>query len=149
MKRWLLVLTFTIFAGCASAPKPLADTLPGFYTMTAGGFNESLTVELKKDFTYAMDHELFACVIGPNGEMPITYAKEEGSWKFEGGLVILEPKARTKDFPDAQVFAPAAFRRLLPKKDGDTLYLVHPEFPTRCVLTKGRQTDSLFISDKK
>ena len=149
MKRWLLLLTVAILAGCASAPKPMAETLPGFYKMTAGGFNESLTVELKKDFTYTMDHELFACVIPPNGEMPINYSKEEGSWKFESGLVILEPKARTKDFPDAQVFAPAAFRRLLPKKDGDILYLVHPEYPTRCVLTKGRLKDSLFDSGIK
>jgi hypothetical protein len=144
MKRWLSLLIVAIFAGCASAPKPMAETLPGFYAMTVGGFNESLSVELKKDFTYVMDHALFACVSGPNGETPITYSKEEGSWKFDGGLVILEPKARTDGFPDAPVFAPAAFRRLVPKKDGDTFYLVHPEFPTRCVLTKRLQKDALF-----
>jgi hypothetical protein len=149
MKSRLLLLLVAISASCTSAPTPTAETLPGFYTMIAGGFNESLTVELKKNFTYTMDHELFACVIGPSGEMPITYSKEEGSWKLEGGLIILEPKTRTKDFPEVQVFAPAAFRRLLPKKDGAAFYLVHPEFPTRCVLKKGPQKDSLFISDKK
>jgi hypothetical protein len=152
MQRLLLFLSIGLSAvvtGCATAAKPLVEILPGFYTMTAGGFNESLTIELKQDFTYTMDHELFACVVGPNGEMPITYSREEGSWKFEGGVVTLEAKARTKDFPDARVFAPAAFRRLQPKQNGKDLYLVHPEFPTQYVLQKGRQNDSLFTRKKE
>jgi hypothetical protein len=107
--------------------------------MIAGGFNESLLVELKKDGSYSMDHELFACDLSG-----ITISREEGVWKIIDGLVLLDPKARTKDFPDEPVFAPAAFRRLLPKQDGENYYLVHPEYPTRCVLQKGRLNDFLF-----
>jgi hypothetical protein len=121
------------------APKPQEATLPGVYTMIAGGFNESLLVELKTDGSYSMDHELAACDLST-----ITHSREEGGWKIVGGLVLLEPKARTKDFPDAPVFAPAAFRRLLPKRAGEKFLLVHPEYPTQWVLQKGRLCEFLF-----
>jgi hypothetical protein len=148
MKRWLslpLAAIAVAFASCSTAPKPLAGSLsiPGVYTMIAGGFNESLVVEMKQDATYSMDHELFACDLSG-----ITYNREEGVWRVVDGLVLLEPKARTKGFPDAPVFAPAAFRRLLPKQDGEKFYLVHPDCPTRCVLQKGRLSDFVFPFQK-
>ena len=146
MKHWLSFLTVAIsaiLASCATEPKPLSATLPGFYTMTAGGFNEKLTVDLKKDFTYSMDHQLISCT-----DLSTTFSREEGIWRSADGLVLLEPKARTEGFPDASVFAPAAFRRLVPKADENGFYLVHPDFPTRCVLTKGVRPEPEYTQKK-
>ena len=93
-----------MLTGCASVSKEGKTDFAGHYAMIKGGFNESLSVELARDDLYVLEHELFACVIGPNGELPITYSKEEGTWKFDGGVIALEPKARTEGFPDAPVW---------------------------------------------
>ncbi|MBI5380628.1 MAG: hypothetical protein HZA31_01890 [Opitutae bacterium] len=128
-------------AGCASAKKEAKTEFAGYYAMVKGGFNESMSVELARDGSYVLDHELFACVIGPNGEMPITYSREEGTWKFEGGVIILEPTARTKDFPDATVFVPSLAHRLLPKRDGFSRLLVNVDHPEGFVMKKTKKAD--------
>jgi hypothetical protein len=127
----LAFLFCATLVGCATAVKPQAETVVGSYNMVAGGFNESLRLELKKDFSYSMDHELISCT-----GLASTYSREEGLWNLADGLVLLEPKARTERFPDASVFAPAAFRKLLPKADKTGSYLVRPESPTKFVLQK-------------
>jgi len=130
-----------VLAGCVTASKEPKTEFAGYYAMTKGGFNESMSVELAPDGSYVLDHELFACVIGPNGEMPITCSREEGTWRFEGGMILLEPKARTKDFPDAPVFVPALAHRLLPKRDGFSRLLVNAEHPDGFVMKKTKKAD--------
>lgn len=141
MKALVTLIIASLLAGCASAPKEAKTEFAGYYAMVKGGFNESLSVELSPDGSYVLDHELFACVIGPNGEMPITHSREEGTWKFEGGMILLEPKARTKDFPDAPVFVPALAHRLLPKRDGFSRLLVNAEHPDGFVMKKTKKAD--------
>ena len=144
MKRMIILLVAVgLICGCASIPKD-GNALVGYYAMIRGGFNESLSIGLAQDGSYVLDHELLACVIGPNGEMPITYSKEEGTWKFEGGMVMLEPKARTKDFPDTPVFAPALARRLVPRRDGFSRVLVNADYPEQFVLRKAQKPSHLF-----
>jgi|GEM_PF-2407851 len=114
MKTLISLLLVTVLTGCATSPKEAKTDIAGYYAMTKGGFNESMSSELAADGSYVLDHELFACVIGPNGEMPITYSREEGTWRFEGGMILLGPIAQTKDFPVASVFVPALAHRPLP-----------------------------------
>jgi hypothetical protein len=145
MKPWFIVFAVAgMVAGCVAPPNEEARDLAGVYTMTKGGFNESLNLALAPDGSYVLDHELFACVIGPNGELPIFRNREEGSWKFEGGMVLLEPKARTKDFPEEAVFAPALARRLIPRREGSSRLLVNAEFPEHLVLRKTKQPTHFF-----
>jgi len=141
MKTLVPLLLVIVLAGCASAPKEAKTEFAGYYAMVKGGFNESLSVELAPDGSYVLDHELFACVIGPNGGMPITYSREEGVWRFEGGMILLEPKARTKDFPDSSVFVPALAYRLLPKRDGFSRLLVNVDHPDGFVMKKTKKAD--------
>lgn len=138
-----VVVTAGVLAGCATASKEAANDFAGHYAMINGGFNEALNVELARDGSYVLDHELFACVIGPNGQMPITYSREEGTWKLEGGVVVLEPKAQTKDFPNAPVFVPALARGLIPKRDGFSRLLVNADFPEHLVLKKTKKPNRL------
>jgi hypothetical protein len=141
MKTLIPLLLVILFAGCASAPRNAKSEFAGYYAMVKGGFNESMSVELAPDGSYVLDHELFACVIGPNGEMPITYSREEGVWRFEGGMILLEPKARTEGFPDASVFVPALAHRLLPNRDGFSRVLVNAEYPEHFVMKKTKKAD--------
>jgi hypothetical protein len=139
MKTIVSLMLVTLLAGCATASKEAKTEFVGYYAMVKGGFNESMSVELASDGSYVLDHELFACIIGPNGEMPITYSREEGMWRFEGGVIVLEPKARTEDFPDASVFVPAYAHRLLPKRDGFSRLLVNADYPDHIVMKKTRK----------
>lgn len=139
MKALVTLIFATLLAGCATASKDAKADFAGYYAMVKGGFNESMSVELAPDGSYVLDHELFACVIGPNGEMPITCSREEGIWRFEGGMILLEPKARTKDFPDAHVFVPALAHRLLPKRDGFSRLLVNAEHLDSFVMKKTKK----------
>jgi hypothetical protein len=143
MKALVPLLLVIVLAGCASAPKEAKTEFAGYYAMVKGGFNESMSVELAPDGSYILDHELFACVIGPNGEMPITYSREEGVWRVEGGMILLEPKARTEGFPDAFVFVPALAHRLLPKRDGFSRVLVNANHPEHFVMKKTKKPDSV------
>lgn len=108
----------------------------GYYTMVKGGFNESMSIDLSLDGSYILDHELIACDIGPNGEMPITHNREEGTWKFKDGIILLQPKTRTEDFPDAHVFVTSLAHRLLPKRVGFTRLLVNADHPDRFLMKK-------------
>lgn len=141
MKTLVPLLLVMALAGCASAPKEAKSEFAGYYAMIKGGFNESMSIELARDGSYVLDHELFAGVIGPNGEMPITNSREEGVWRFEGGMILLEPKARTEGFPDGSVFVPALAHRLLPKRDGFSRVLVNAEYPEHFVMKKTRKAD--------
>ena len=146
MKRLLpilIVVIAAVLASCATAPKPPAASLIGYYTMTAGGFNEELDVVLRKDFTYTMEYQLISCT-----DLSTGFSEEEGLWEIADGLVLLKPKTQTEGFPSAVVFAPAAFRRLRPKVDEEGVYPVHPEFPDRYVLTKNIPPDPAFRRTK-
>ena|ERR1022692_254338 len=90
-----------------------------------------MDVRLNDDSTYSIAHKLIGCT-----DLSVTNSLEVGFWKWENGLVILEPKTRSPNFPTGQVYAPAAFHRLLPKRDGKVLYLVNPDFPKHYVLQK-------------
>ncbi len=59
----------------------------------------------------------------------------------EGEMILLEPKARTKDFPDASVFVPALAHRLLPKRKGFSRLLVNVDHPDGFVIKKTKTTD--------
>ena len=143
MKSLIPLLMVVVLAGCTSAPKEAKTEFAGYYAMVKGGFNESMSVELAPDGSYVLDHQLFGCVIGPNGELTITYSREEGTWRFEGGIILLEPKARTKDFPDAPVFVPALAHRLLPKRDGFKRLLVSVDHPDGFVMKKTKKADPI------
>lgn len=139
----MLLIAAGLACSCTSPPTD-GSALVGYYAMIKGGFNESLSVELAQDGSYVLDHELSARVTGPNGQMPITHSQEKGTWKVEDGVVVLEPKARTKDFPDAPVFVPALARRLVPKRDGFSRVLVNAEYPEHLVLKKTPKPSPLF-----
>jgi hypothetical protein len=139
MKRALPVLILLIaVCGCATPAKD-GSALAGRYTMTKGGFNEVLSIDLESDGSYALDHELIGCVIGPNGDIAITHNREEGIWRFENGVVVLQPSARTKDFPDEPVFVPALGRRLIPKTSMFDRLLVSADYPEHFILKKTKK----------
>lgn len=125
-----------LLTGCVTFRDDDGRRHAGYYVMTKGGFNESLRVELMPDGRYVLDHELFMCVIGPDGELPVHYARGEGRWRFETGLILLQPEARTEGFPDAMVFVPALAHRLWPQRQGFTRLLVNAGIPGVLVLTK-------------
>ncbi len=139
MKPLFFVIFSALLAGFVSPPEKVKSDVVGYYTMTQGGFNEWMSVELADDGSYILNHKVFMCVIGPNGEMPINYSKEEGTWRFDGEVILLEPKAQTKDFPDSSVFVPSLTRRLLPKMDGFIRVLVNADFPDRMVMKKTKK----------
>lgn len=141
MKAWLFLIALV---GCAKSSPSSTRSLSGLYTMVQGGFNEALNIQLAADGSYILDHELFACVIGPNGEMPLTCAREAGTWTIESGLVVLRPRARSPDFPDANVFAPAFARRLRPQGQGLNASLVNADYPSHFVFKKTDQAQHLF-----
>ncbi|MEY2880331.1 MAG: hypothetical protein RLZZ15_2711 [Verrucomicrobiota bacterium] len=120
-------------AACSTPHETTRQDVVGRFVMTKGGFNEWLTLELNADGSYGLDHAMFACVIGPNGEMPIHHGREEGIWRIEQGIVALEPRARSKDFMDAPVFVAVHVQRLAFRRAAGHRTLVHataPEFLT-------------------
>ena len=120
--------------------------------MTSGGFNETMDINLAADRTYSLDHKLISCVIGPLGEMPITFSREEGAWKMADGIIVLEPRARTEGFPDAPVFVPSLARRLAPKRKNGRTLLVSADYPQHLVLVKkapSSQGDTLGGASKR
>jgi hypothetical protein len=136
MARAFIILILAVAGSGCVACSPDGSALVGHYLMTKGGFNEKLTIDLESDGSYALDHELMACVIGPSGEMVITRNREEGKWRFEHGIVVLQPSARTKGFLDQPVFAPAHTRRLAPKASLFSRSLVSADYPDHLVLTR-------------
>ena len=126
-----LLLVAAILGGCATSTEFKREELATRYVMTKGGFNEWLAIVLKADGSYVLDHAMFACVIGLNGEMPMFYGREEGTWSIDGGLLHFVPRARTPDFMEAAVFIPTHVQRLEPKRDGRTRLLIssdHSEY---------------------
>lgn len=139
MKHAFIVLFLaTTLSGCV-AVSPGGRDLAGHYVMIKGGFNEVLSVDLESDGSYALVHELIGCVIGPSGELVITRNREEGRWQFENGEVLLQPSARTKDFLDQPVFAPALARRLAPRASLFDRLLVSSDFPEHFILKQTKK----------
>lgn len=139
MKHALVVLILTIaVCGCATPAKD-GSALVGHYTMTKGGFNEVLGIDLEPDGSYALEHQLIGCVIGPNGEIAITHNREEGRWWFENGTVVLWPSARTRDFLADPVFVPALARRLVPKTSLFERLLVSADYPEHFILKRTKK----------
>lgn len=139
MKALVSLILGALLVGSAMPPKEAKGTFEGYYEMVKGGFNESMSIELSPDGSYILDHELIACVIGPNGEMSSAYSREEGTWKFEGRVILLEPKAQTKDFPNASVFVPSLTQRLLPRMDEANRLLVNADYPEKFVMMKTKK----------
>lgn len=142
------ILSLGILVGCNSIPKETESPFAGLYAMTKGGFNECLNIELNRDGTYTLDHEMLYDVIGPNGEMTIHNGREQGIWKFDGDVLLLDPKARAEGFLTEPVFAPAFARRLLLKKEGTISFFVSAYSPDRFVFKRTDKRSSLFSSDE-
>ena len=130
MKFWMFAAwtAIGILAGCAEATSIRESEIARFYAMAKGGFSERLTLDLKKDGRYELNHRLIADSIGPDGVIRITHGIEEGQWRLERGQVTLTPSAQTPDFLNAPVFVPAVARKLIPKRDGSLFQLVSADF---------------------
>ena len=98
----LSIALFAAFPASAAA----SDRVAGYYDMVTGGFNEAMSIELRTDGTYVLHHQLFMCVIQPDGTMPMHYGEERGTWSLTGDLVSLEAKSRSQDFTTDSVFVP-------------------------------------------
>jgi hypothetical protein len=139
--QFLPIALALVLSGCAMAPKPVtAESVTGVYNMVEGGFNESLKVWINGDSTYTMEHKLIGCT-----DLSVTRRSEVGFWKWENGLVILEPRTRDSNFPTGRVYTPATFHRLQPKPEGKDLYLVNPDFPKQSVLKRDRSSAPDFM----
>lgn len=138
MRFLLIALVFATGFFAASMPVKLQPSpeIAGVYAMTKGGFNEELKIAFSRDGSYTMDHLLIGCVIDGDGVISSYPSREDGSWIFSSGQVVLTPKARTKDFPDGIMFVPASARRLEVRRDSSGLSLVNPEFPDSLVLKR-------------
>jgi hypothetical protein len=111
-------------------------SLAAYYEMSKGGFNEQLSLELSANGSYTLVHILISCLIEEDGTWPCTFSAEQGTWTMEAGLLILQPQAQTKDFPDSVYFVPIHARRLKPQRVGREDRLIHPEYPDHLILKK-------------
>lgn len=134
--RSLLLVMIAAFAACSTTTETTRQDAAGRFVMTTGGFNEWLVLELNPDGSYGLDHAMFACVIGPNGEMPMHYGREEGAWRIDRGIVALTPSARSKDFMDEPVFIVVHTQRLAFRQAAGRRTLVHATTPDSLVLTE-------------
>ncbi|MDP3071587.1 MAG: hypothetical protein Q8N18_14955 [Opitutaceae bacterium] len=115
--------------GCTSVK---TDQLMGRYVLTEGGYNERLLLVLNPDQTYTLHHSvIFHDIDG----------RDEGSWAFNDGIVVLAPKVRGT--PEGEMFLPYHCAKLRIEKNGNEFFLVSVSVPmipfatrTRAVLVR-------------